>query len=78
LSVCSYVVWLGVFSVAGWLWECTLCAVTTGRWNNRGFLFGPVCPIYGSGVVAALLVFTSLGLAAIRSSRQPTREGTLT
>ena len=46
-----------IFSFIGWLYECTYCTCKTKHWQNRGFLFGPVCPIYGSGAVAALLIF---------------------
>ena len=28
------------------------------RWSNRGFLFGPICPIYGFGAVAFTLLLT--------------------
>ncbi len=46
-----------VFSVIGWLYECTFCTFKNGAWENRGFLFGPICPIYGAGVVLAMVVF---------------------
>lgn len=46
-----------IFSFVGWIYECTYCTCRGGHWQNRGFLYGPVCPIYGSGVVLALVVF---------------------
>lgn len=46
-----------IFSCIGWIYECTYCTCKGGHWQNRGFLYGPVCPIYGSGVVLALVVF---------------------
>lgn len=48
------------FSLAGWVYECTYCTFKTGHWQNRGFLYGPVCPIYGSGVAIAYLIFCIL------------------
>ncbi|WP_130836563.1 putative ABC transporter permease [Lachnoclostridium sp. Marseille-P6806] len=45
-----------LFSFLGWIYECIYCAVRTGHWDNRGFLYGPVCPIYGCGVTALLLL----------------------
>ena len=42
------------FSVLGWIYECAYCTIRTGHWQNRGFLFGPICPIYGVG---AFLIF---------------------
>jgi uncharacterized membrane protein len=36
--------------------EVSFVAVTSGRVVNRGFLNGPVCPIYGVGMVGVLLL----------------------
>ena len=45
-----------VHSFLGWCVEVSFVAVTTGRVVNRGFLNGPVCPIYGVGMLGALLL----------------------
>lgn len=45
-----------IYSMIGWVYETLFCTVKTGRWQNRGFLYGPVCPIYGAGAVAISLV----------------------
>ena len=47
-------------SFAGWIYECIYCTIVTTRWQNRGFLFGPICPIYGTGLVGGKLVFQYL------------------
>lgn len=44
------------FSVLGWIYECLYCTIRTGHWQNRGFLFGPICPIYGVGALLILLL----------------------
>ena len=36
-----------IYSCLGWCLEVIYAAVTTGNLINRGFLNGPVCPIYG-------------------------------
>ena len=36
----------------GWIYESIFCTIKAGKWENRGFLFGPLCPIYGAGGVA--------------------------
>lgn len=41
-----------IYSLMGWIYETTFCTVKTGKWSNRGFLYGPICPIYGTGAVA--------------------------
>ena len=60
------VVCFAFFGLLGWVSESTYCSLVEKRWCNRGFLFGPVCPIYGAGAVAAILVFGGPGAAAVR------------
>ena len=43
-----------VYAFLGWCAEVIYAAVTTGRIINRGFLNGPVCPIYGVGMIGVL------------------------
>lgn len=45
------------FSMLGWIYETIYTTVRSKHWQNRGFLFGPICPIYGLGVVFASLIF---------------------
>lgn len=52
--VCRYFVWFVTYSVLGWVWESAYCTVRERTWENRGFLFGPACPIYGTGVAVGL------------------------
>lgn len=46
------------YSFIGWVYESTLCSITEHKLVNRGFLNGPVCPIYGVG---ALIILFLLG-----------------
>ena len=47
-----------IYAFLGWCTEVAFAACKNGRFVNRGFLNGPVCPIYGYGIlmVAAALV----------------------
>lgn len=45
-----------VYAFFGWTVEVIYAAVTRGKLENRGFLNGPVCPIYGVGVLAVLWI----------------------
>ena len=49
-----------IYSCIGWCLEVIYAAVTTGNLINRGFLNGPVCPIYGFGMVIVLFALTPL------------------
>lgn len=43
-----------IYGFLGWCTEVVYAAVNTGKFVNRGFLIGPMCPIYGMGVLAVL------------------------
>ena len=49
-----------IYSFLGWCLEVCFFALNTGKFVNRGFLNGPVCPIYGFGVVIVVLCLTPL------------------
>lgn len=51
-KISNWVLWWVIYSLAGWAYETIVCFIDAGHWANRGFLFGPICPIYGT---AALL-----------------------
>ena len=42
------------YAFLGWCTEVSFAALVSGKFVNRGFLNGPVCPIYGFGVVIVL------------------------
>ena len=44
--------------VLGWCLEVCFCTINTGQFVNRGFLNGPVCPIYGFGMVLVIVALT--------------------
>ncbi len=48
------------YSFIGWVWECTYCAIKSRTLVNRGFLRGPIIPIYGCGAVLMTLVTAPL------------------
>ena len=46
------------YSAAGWLLESIYCSIGEKKIINRGFLTGPVCPIYGvAAVVMTVLIY---------------------
>ena len=55
-KITDYILFFFVFSFIGWIWEVCLVLVQTGKLVNRGVLFGPWLPIYGSGGVLILLL----------------------
>lgn len=55
-KICCYFFYFVLYSVAGWIIETTLYLVRERKIVKRGFLFGPVCPIYGTGAIICNLV----------------------
>ncbi len=59
----SLIQWLAFFYLycfAGWIWETSFVSIKQRHFVNRGFLRGPLIPIYGSGavvIIAATLPF---------------------
>ena len=45
------------YSFIGWVVEVIYHAVAKGKIINRGFLNGPVCPIYGTGMLGVLMLY---------------------
>ena len=60
MVIAQYFVEFIFYSFLGWVWESIYCSINEKKWADRGFLFGPICPIYGSCVIAASIVFTSI------------------
>lgn len=49
-----------IYAFLGWVLEVIYHLYKQGKLVNRGFLNGPVCPIYGFGAVIMLLVLDNL------------------
>jgi uncharacterized membrane protein len=50
--------WFIIYSIIGWVYETAYCYLTNGRIMNRGFLYGPLIPIYGLSILAMIVLFT--------------------
>ncbi len=59
--VLEYLWFFIIYAFLGWCVEVAYHVVTSGKFVNRGFLNGPVCPIYGFGMI--ILIFCLAPLA---------------
>ncbi|MGN1195590.1 MAG: putative ABC transporter permease [Acutalibacteraceae bacterium] len=50
-NITVYLIIFFLYSAVGWLVESTYCSIGERRPINRGFLTGPMCPIYGTGAL---------------------------
>ena len=49
-----------LYSFLGWCAEVALAAIARKKFINRGFVTGPLCPIYGAGAVAFAIFLPEL------------------
>lgn len=60
LSLYNIIFYFAIYAFLGWCVEVAYAALNTGKFVNRGFLNGPVCPIYGFGVVFIIALLTPI------------------
>lgn len=58
-TVCQWFLYFTAYSILGWACETFYCSVGNRKFVNRGFLNGPVCPVYGFGAVLVILLLQS-------------------
>lgn len=59
-SVLDYIFYFFFFSFIGWFFESCYCSLRPKKWINRGFMRGPICPIYGTGGLVMLIALVPL------------------
>ncbi len=59
-NITSIILMFFIFSFVGWFWEVLLHLLETGNFVNRGVMYGPWLPIYGSGGVIVLILLNKL------------------
>lgn len=47
----KYILYFFLYSFLGWIMETLYSYIALGYFDNRGFLIGPMCPIYGFGML---------------------------
>ena len=55
-SLDQWLIFFYIYCFIGWIWECSYVSIRTKKLTNRGFMRGPVLPIYGSGAILMVLV----------------------
>lgn len=57
---CYYFMLFIIYSAMGWLYESIWCSICGGKLVNRGFLTGPICPVYGFGAVLVIITLSDV------------------
>lgn len=55
-TMTQWLIFFYIYCFFGWVWECIFVSVRKRKLVNRGFLKGPLLPIYGSGAICILVV----------------------
>ncbi|MBE6774736.1 MAG: hypothetical protein E7543_00925 [Ruminococcaceae bacterium] len=55
-SIVKYILLFFFYSAAGWCLESLYCSIGEKRFVNRGFLTGPLCPIYGTAALVLVIL----------------------
>ncbi len=53
----TLIMYFFIFAFIGWLMETLYAIYNLGYFTKRGFLYGPICPIYGFGALLLILFF---------------------
>ena len=56
IEVSEAILYLGLYSVIGWICASFYCSIPEKKFINKGFLRGPYCPVYGMGAVLIVTV----------------------
>lgn len=51
----DYLLYFFIYSFLGWVCESIYCSCLQKKIVNRGFLNGPICPVYGVGALIVIL-----------------------
>ncbi len=68
--IARYIILFMLFSLFGWIYESIFAVFKEGHWEKRGFLYGPICPIYGVGALAITLIVSYLPARYVASKWQ--------
>jgi len=50
-----FILYFFIFALLGWVLETLFSFYALGHFTKRGFLYGPICPIYGYGAIILII-----------------------
>ena len=61
MNLSRWIIYFTITSFLGYVYETIAMTLWGGKWENRGFLFGPIIPIYGAGAsIGSILIYAFL------------------
>lgn len=62
LNIETLFLYFFIYSLLGWCMETVFCRICQGKWTDRGFFYGPYCPIYGVGALCIVILLQPFSL----------------
>lgn len=62
----NYIMYFFIYAFIGWFFETLYAIYELGHFTKRGFLFGPICPIYGYGALILLIFLRKYKKSSIK------------
>lgn len=59
VEISNLLLYFFIYSFLGWVLESVYKSILLKKWVNSGFLYGPLCPIYGTGALIMILFLNS-------------------
>ncbi|MFA9375677.1 MAG: putative ABC transporter permease [Lachnotalea sp.] len=59
-NIFQWILFFYIYCVCGWVFETTYVSLKSKRFVNRGFLKGPMIPIYGEGAILMVIITTPI------------------
>ena len=59
ITIYEFALWFLIYSILGWLVESIYMSVCNRKLTNRGYVRGPICPIYGVGGIFVHIMLCS-------------------
>lgn len=55
-TIKKFIAFFYIYAFLGWVVDVSVCLVSDGVLTNRGFLFEPICPMYGYAALVLILI----------------------
>lgn len=59
-NIKKYIAFFYVYAFLGWIVDVTIVFFSDGVLTNRGFLFEPICPMYGYAALVLIMIYDNI------------------
>lgn len=61
-----YILYFFLFAILGWCMETIYGFIVLGHFTKRGFLYGPLCPLYGYGALILIMFLSRYKISSLK------------